>query len=291
MNHEGTVQPRTGAANRKYKDTLFRMVFREPKELLSLYNAVNNTDYQNPAELEIVTLENAIYMNMKNDLAFIIDCSISLYEQQSTANPNMPLRDLIYVAKEYQGLVDKKSLYSSGLVKLPTPYFVVFYNGSAKQPERKEMRLSDAFLTVVENPALELKVMQLNITAGNNEKLKEKCPRLKEYCQYVERVQRYATIMKLDEAVDLAVRECITEGILAEFLRRNRAEAIEVSIFEYDEEKEMKLLREAEREAGREEERANTEREKARADAQTARADALEAKVRELEAIVKKMGR
>ena len=237
-------------AKRNYKDTLFRMIFYEPKELLKLYNAVNGTDYQNPGDLEIVTLENAIYMNMKNDLAFIIDCRMSLYEHQASVNPNMPLRDLFYVAKEYQGMVSSKSLYSSRLIKLPTPYFVVFYNGLTSQPERKEMKLSDSFMTPVNEPALELKVVQLNIGTGHNGKLMEKCPLLAQYSQYVSRVQKYASGMPLEEAVENAVEECIREGILADFLQKNRAEAIAVSIFEYDEEKELALFRAAEREEG-----------------------------------------
>lgn len=253
MNKDGSKKELITAAKRNYKDTLFRMIFRERPALLSLYNAVNETDYQNPEELQVVTLENAIYMNMKNDLAFIVDCRMSLYEQQSTINPNMPLRDLFYVAKEYQGMVSNSSLYSSRLVKLPTPYFVVFYNGAQEQPERKEMKLSDAFQTKVEEPALELKVLQLNISTGHNEKLMEKCSLLAQYAEYISRVQRYAAGMPLGEAVERAVTECIREGILSDFLRRNRAEAIEVSIFEYDEEKEMALFRAAEREEGREE--------------------------------------
>ena len=99
-------------SKRNYKDTLFRMIFREPRALLSLYNAVNGTDYRNPEELHVVTLENAIYMNVKNDLAFVVDCRMSLYEQQSTVNPNLPLRDLIYVAKEYLGLeAEEREIY------------------------------------------------------------------------------------------------------------------------------------------------------------------------------------
>ena len=78
------------SANRNYKDTVFRMLFSDKKNLLSLYNAVNSRDYTNPDDLEIVTLENAIYMGMKNDLAFIIDTNLYLYEHQSTYNPNMP---------------------------------------------------------------------------------------------------------------------------------------------------------------------------------------------------------
>ena len=107
------------ATNRNYKDTIFRMLFSDRKNLLSLYNAVNQSNYNNPDDLEIVTLENAIYMGMKNDLAFIMDTNLYLYEHQSTYNPNMPLRDLFYICSEYQKLVDKKSLYSSTLQKIP----------------------------------------------------------------------------------------------------------------------------------------------------------------------------
>ncbi|MGN0402497.1 MAG: hypothetical protein ACI4HQ_09620 [Acetatifactor sp.] len=241
------------AVQRKYKDTLFRMIFQEPEKLLELYNAVNGTDYQNPEELQIVTLENAIYMNMKNDLACIIDCRMNLYEHQSSVNANMPLRNLFYVAMEYHELVSQKSLYSSRLVKLPTPYFVVFYNGKTIQPECREMKLSDAFLTPVKDPALELKVVQLNIRAGHNRELMDKCPILAQYAEYVGRVQQYAEGMSLEAAVKRAVNECIKEGILADFLQKHKAEAIEVSIFEYDEEKELRLFGEAERENGREE--------------------------------------
>ncbi len=247
-NHNPVKEPQT--AKRNYKDTLFRMIFREPGELLKLYNAVNGTDYRNPDDLEIVTLENAIYMNMKNDLAFIIDCRMSLYEHQASVNPNIPLRDLFYVAKEYQGMVSSKSLYSSRLIKLPTPYFVVFYNGLTSQPERKEMKLSDSFMTPVNEPALELKVVQLNIGTGHNRELMEKCPLLAQYSQYVSRVQEYASGLPLKEAVENAVDECIREGILADFLLKNRSEAIAVSIFEYDEEKELALFRAAEHEEG-----------------------------------------
>lgn len=118
------------SANRNYKDTVFRMLFSDKKNLLSLYNAVNSRDYTNPDDLEIVTLENAIYMGMKNDLAFIIDTNLYLYEHQSTYNPNMPLRDLFYISSEYQKMLDQKSLYSSSLQKIPTPNFIEFYNGS-----------------------------------------------------------------------------------------------------------------------------------------------------------------
>lgn len=108
------------------------MLFSDRQNLLSLYNAVNGKDYRNPEELEIVTLDSAIYMGMKNDLAFIIDTNLYLYEHQSTYNPNIPLRDLFYIASEYQKLVDHKSLYSTNAIRIPAPKFVVFYNGNKK---------------------------------------------------------------------------------------------------------------------------------------------------------------
>ena len=116
---------------RNYKDTLFRMIFRDKKELLTLYNAVNGTHYDNSEDLEITTLENAIYMNMKNDVSCILDMRMNLYEHQSTVNPNIPLRDLFYVARLYEKIIIGKDIYSSNRIMLPTPKFVIFYNGTS----------------------------------------------------------------------------------------------------------------------------------------------------------------
>ena len=162
---------RTPVANRKFKDTVFRMLFSDKEALLSLYNAVNNSHYTDSGALEIVTLENAIYMGMKNDLAFILDMNLYLYEHQSTMNPNIPLRDLFYIAAEYQKLVDKKSLYSSALQKIPNPHFIVFYNGSTPIDDCYTSRLSDAFYHATDNPSLELIVTTFNVNAGHNTKL------------------------------------------------------------------------------------------------------------------------
>ena len=235
---------------RNHKDRLFRMIFREKKELLSLYNAVNGTSYTNAEDLEIVTLENAIYMNMKNDLAFIMDSYLNLYEHQSTYSPNMPLRDLFYIAKELQGQVNHRDLYRNTLIKIPPPRFLVYYNGSEEQAEMKYLRLSDAFQKSMDDPDLELVVTMLNINLGKNRKLLEQCQTLKEYAIYVKKVRTYAKSMKVEEAVDRAVRECINEGILREFLLRNRKEAVEMSIFEYDEEAVFEIVRKDEYEKG-----------------------------------------
>ncbi len=237
-------------ANRKYKDTVFRMLFSNKENLLSLYNAINRTAYENLEDLEIVTLKNAVYMGMKNDLAFIIDMNLFLYEHQSTYNPNIPLRDLFYISAEYQKLVNRKSLYSSSLQKIPASYFIVFYNGTEKAEEYWENSLSEAYENLSGEPRLELKVITLNINEGYNKELMEECQILREYAQYVAKVRNYTKEMELDAAVERAVNECIREGILEEFLRANRAEVIAMSIFEYDKEEEDKKLRKAEYEAG-----------------------------------------
>ena len=238
------------AANRNYKDTVFRKLFSERKNLLSLYNAINGTAYTDENALEIVTLESAIYMGMKNDLAFIIDTNLFLFEHQSTYNPNIPLRDLFYISGEYQKLVDQKSIYSSTLLKLPEPNFIVFYNGTEKKADRWVNCLSDAYEKHIGDPNLELKVITLNINEGYNKDLMKQCKILREYAQYVEKVREYASTMDLNAAVEKAVDECVHQGILEEFLRANRMEVIAVSIYEYDKEEEEKKLRRAEYAAG-----------------------------------------
>ena len=232
--------------NRQYKDTVFRMLFTDKRNLLSLYNAIGGTSYTDPEQLQIVTLEHAVYMGMKNDLAFIIDTNLFLYEHQSTYNPNMPMRDLFYIASEYQKMVDNKLLYTTVLQKVPAPKFLVFYNGSRKMEDSHTEYLSSAFENLAGEADLELKVTILNINAGHNQKLMEQCRTLKEYAQYVDRVRGYVPEMGLNAAVSRAVSECIHEGILTEFLRQNRAEVEKVSIFEYDKEVEERKLRKAE---------------------------------------------
>ncbi len=229
---------------RGQKDTVFRMLFRKKENLLSLYNALNKTTYTDVKNLEITTLENAIYMNYKNDISFVFDFRLMIYEHQSTVNPNMPLRDLIYVTKVLQGRIRNCNLYGSSLVRIPSPKFVVFYNGVDFQPEQQVLKLSDAFERKLELPELELIVWVYNINLGHNTELLEACHLLKEYAQYVEQVRIFAKELPFSEAVENAVTHCINHGILADFLAKNRAEAIAMSIFEYNEEKHLKSERE-----------------------------------------------
>ena len=235
---------------RNYKDSIFRMLFKDKGNLLSLYNALNKTDYTDVDVLEITTLENAVYMNYKNDVSFVFDFELMLYEHQSTVNPNMPLRDLLYVTSILQKRISTENLYGSKRIMIPSPRFVVFYNGVDPQPERQTLKLSDAYEKKQEYPELELTVTVFNINFGCNEDIMEACRMLKEYAMYVEQIRIYVKQMPLAEAVEKAVDYCIRAGILSEFLKKNRAEVIMLSIFEYDEEAHHKLLYEEGREAG-----------------------------------------
>ncbi len=249
---------------RNTKDRVFRLLFREKKELLSLYNAVNDTNYDNPDDLTVTTLENAIYITMKNDLSFLLYDNMMLYEHQSTDNPNIPLRDLFYVSSLYSGLVPPEKLYSSSRQLIPEPRFIVFYNGTARLPERFEYKLSDLYetrniarpqddgesddsrpdCTAYSIPDLELKVSVLNINEGHNTSIKDKCESLNGYSIFVDKTRKYRKLLPSEEAVERAINECISEGILAEFLQKNRAEVLNVSIFEFNEEKYREVMRE-----------------------------------------------
>ena len=223
---------------RTYKDSLFRMIFQEKKELLSLYNAINGTQYDNPDELIIITLEDVIYIGWKNDVAFLIQNVLNLYEHQSTWNPNMPLRGFFYISSIYQRYIRENhlDLYSSALLKLPTPRYVVFYNGTREEPDRTELRLSDSFMKKDNNPSIECTALVLNISYGHNQELMAACRKLYEYSYFVEKVREFLRNgLTRDAAIDLAAEHCIETDILKNFLIRHRAEVKQVILTEYDE--------------------------------------------------------
>ena len=230
-------------ANRNYKSTVFAMLFGDRERLLRLYNAISGKNYQDPEALEINTLENAIYMGMKNDLSFLIDDRLSLYEHQSTVNPNMPLRFLFYISDLYSGMTTEENFYGRKALSIPIPCFVIFYNGSEPQPDRKILRLSDLYTVRMKETQLELTAVLLNINRNHNRELMEACRDLKDYAEYVDRVRKYARELPLSEAVERAITECIRKGILKEFLEKNRAEVKKMSIYEYDQEKHIRMER------------------------------------------------
>ena len=237
--------------NRIYKDRLYKMIFNNKSELLKLYNAINGTHYDDPAMLTITTLDNAIYMTMENDLSFIIDMRLALYEQQSTVNPNLPLRFLMYIADIYSAYVKDMNIYSSKKLQIPLPSFVIFYNGVQSQPDRAEFLLSELFHPTTDEPALELKAVMLNINKGHNQELMNACHTLRDYSEYVARIRTYSGELPFADAVEKAITECIQENILRDFLLKNRAEAKAMSIYEYDEAKTMRMFRDEGYEEGK----------------------------------------
>ena len=255
MSENGYLSEPAPAKN--YKDRLFRMIFKDKKEFLELYNAMNGTNYDNPEDLIVTTLENAVYIGMKNDISYLLFDQLSLYEHQSTDNPNMPLRNLLYVSDIYSNLTKDENLHGARQILIPEPRFVVFYNGMEEIPEQKYLRLSDAYkknsFKEDDRVSLELVTEVININPGNNEELKEKCKSLREYMIYVTKVRTYSQDMGLSKAVERAITECIQEDILSDFLRRNRAEVYKACLYEYNEEKQRMLDRRDAQEDGRKE--------------------------------------
>ncbi len=244
--------------NRKHKDKVFLMAFRRAEDLLDLYNSLNGSHYSNPGDLEITTLEDAIYIHMKNDVSFLIDNTLNLWEHQSSYNPNMPVRGLSYFARLYQKYIKQHriNVYSSSLKQLPFPQYFVFYNGLREEPDRKELLLSDSFIKpdreppdspgiVTKTPCLEVRATMININRGHNRELMESCRRLEEYSQFVGKIRDYQDKgLTIDMALDQAVDDCIREGILADILSVQKAEVIAMFLTEYDEERHLAMERE-----------------------------------------------
>ena len=232
----------------KHKDLLFQRVFADKRDMLDLYNALNGTNYTDIDALSIVTLEDAIYMSIKNDLSFIVASTLNLYEHQSTINPNMPLRGLVYLAKEYRTYYDNsdQSIYSRKLIKLPRPQYIIFYNGTEEQPEEKYLRLSDAFEPAGngEEPMLECIAKQININYGYNQKLLDTCKRLHDYSYFINEIRANITEgLILSEAISQAMDTCIRKEILVDILSKQRSEVYDMLLTEFDEERYERTLR------------------------------------------------
>ena len=243
---------------RTYRDTLFRTIFggkdeRSKRWLLSLYNALSGKNHTNIEDLEITTLEDVIYVSMKNDLSFLIHSQMCLYEHQSTVNPNMPLRGLLYFSQLYQQYIDKhkKNLYGSVLVKIPAPQFIVFYNGDTKQADIIKYKLSDAFITDVSSKDgetygadFEWTATVININKNHNESLSKNCEPLYYYCEFVNQVkENLSQGMSFDSAVNEAVDFAIKGDFLEGFFREKRMKILDDIYTEFDQESYDETLR------------------------------------------------
>ena len=278
---------------RQYKDNVFCLLYRDKNNLLDLYNGLNDTNYTNVDDLTVTTLKGGVYMKYKNDASFVFGQDLYMFEQQSSRNPNMPLRFLHYLSDVYRQMYTNSDLHRSTMLKIPVPHFVTFYNG--KQPLEAEsiLRLSDMYEKEMDCPELELVVRVININTGAiiNKKLLDtekndiingtnqsdefhnsnnkvssdntnpftfsseflsKCETLKDYMTFVNKVRVKTDVEKIDirTAVTEAVDECIAENVLSEFFRNHREEVITVSIYEYDEEGHLEIVKEEGRQLG-----------------------------------------
>ena len=228
------------AVNDEYKDRVFKYLFGNPANrewTLALYNAVNGSNYENPEDIQYNTIEDAVYLGMRNDVSFIIVNELHLWEHQSTYNPNMPMRFLLYAAKLYEKYIAGSDYYpySSVLQPAPRPKCICFYNGTANQPERKILRLSEAFGSECD---IEVLVTMLNINYGKNRELMEACEPLSEYAWLVEAIRRNQKVMRnLEAAIDAAIEEMPDEFVIKRFLLQNQAEVKGMFLTEYDQNK------------------------------------------------------
>ena len=240
--------------NREFKSDVFSMLMEIKKYAMSVYNCLNDTNFTNLDDLEVHTLDKGVSLTVRNDAAFVVDASLSIYEHQSTVCPNMPVRNLIYYTTIVSKLLKKKNIYGKKLIKIPIPKFVVFYNGDEEQPEEYDMKLSDAFEKETDNPELELVCKVYNINFGKNKDLLDRSPVLKEYMIFVGYVRLYLKeygYEDLEKAINQAIDRCIQEDVLADFLKENRAEVVKVTQLDYTFDRQITMEREEAREEGR----------------------------------------
>lgn len=240
-----------GHHNTKYKDSLFRRVFgaedkRSARWRLELYNALSGKKHTNPEELEITTLESVIYIKVKNDVSFLVDSQMNLWEHQSTMNLNMPLRGLIYFSVLYQKhlIKNEEALFTTKLVKIPAPQYIVFYNGDDTIEDVRKLRLSDAFIDFNSPGDFEWTATMININKNHNANLHKNCKALYDYCVFIDRVKSnikngMEKEAAIDEAIDWAVKENLLEG----FIKEQRAEVRMDLLTEFDQEQYDRIRR------------------------------------------------
>ena len=229
--------------NREHKDSVFVDLFYQDetakKNLLSLYNALHDTNYKDETIIRKVKIDDVLYKNFKNDISCEVNGLVLVFgEHQSTINRNMPLRCLMYVGRAYEQLVDSKARYRTTLVKIPTPEFYVFYNGEKEQPLEQVLSLSDAFMNPAGENSVELKVKVININSDKAHGILDKCGILKEYSQFISTVRKYS---EEESAIKKAIKECIEKGILADYLKRKGSEVENMLIAEYSYEEDMQV--------------------------------------------------
>ena len=245
--------------NTKYKDSVFSFLFSNPDALRELYSALEGITLPPDLPIEINTLTDVLYMGRINDVSFTVDNRlVVLIEHQSTINPNMPLRLLMYIVQVYEKLIDRKNIYRSKMEKIPCPEFIVLYNGHISFPDHVVLKLSDAFKEAVDlkhtsnsQPALELIVPVYNINKGHNQEMIQKSRTLAGYSSFVDLIRENGKTQPHGEALRSAITYCIEHNILKHFLENHRSEVI--SMLDWNLEEAKEVWQEDAREEGREE--------------------------------------
>ena len=222
--------------NREYKSDVFSMLMEDKANALEVYNALNGSAFTDPEVVEIVQLEKGVSLSIRNDASYVIDMNFCLYEHQSTYNRNMPLRGMIYFVNALDDWLKENGhdLFGRKRIMIPTPHFVVFYNGVEKRPEYEEMRLSQSFYHQMEEPEIELVCKAYNINPQNNQELKRKSTVLAGYTYFVEKVrENQKKNMNLAEAIDAAIEDCIQNHILEDFFRSRKDEVRKMTHLDY----------------------------------------------------------
>jgi len=246
--------------NRNYKNSVFSLLFSSPDVLRELYSAIEGVDVPKETVININTLTEVFFMNQINDISFTIDDRIVvLIEHQSTINNNMPVRFLMYIGRVYEKIIENKRRYKEKLIKIPTPEFIVLYNGKTPYPDYNELRLSHAFndaekLMLPEKGVLplELVVKVYNINHGKNPQIINKSEILGEYSLFNEIVDSYKRKKSLEEPIKNAIEYCIEHNILRDFLIKHASEVINMLMGEWNLDDAMEVWREEAIETGME---------------------------------------
>ena len=226
-------------ANREYKSSVFSLLFGDADRFIELYGALTGKEFPQGTRAELATLPDVLFMNRKNDVAFILDDTIVvLVEHQSSISENMSLRLLLYIARVYELIVVNENIYKERMIEIPRPEFIILYNGADPFPDEKTLKLSDAY-KVTDKPGLgsflELSVRIVNINKGFNTKIVNGSTNLSGYVEFISMVrENLKNNTQLKDAITKAVNDCIDQGILVQFLKRNSKEVINMLTAEFD---------------------------------------------------------
>ena len=236
--------------NREVVSDVFSMLMQEKEYALEVYNALNGTDYDDPNEVRAVTLNHrSVSLTMKNDASYIVSSDLNIYEHQSTYNPNMPLRALLYLVDELKYFLKDYDIYGRRKIEIPTPKFAVFYNGRETRPETEVLKLSDLFKNLKDEPQLELTCKVYNINTGYNKDLRSECRVLDEYMIFVDKVREF-DLKDEETSVSRAIDWCLENDVLAEFLERRKDEVKKAMTLDMTWERREQLIRRDERAEG-----------------------------------------